>query len=268
MTRLQSHGSGAAAVRRSNRLSAALRAINLAGKLALAAFLLAIVLRPDLPAMSKVGMSWRASTYPLVILTFPTIYWALARSHNRAYPHGADALITLPFLVDSLSDAAGVYDAIESWDQVVHAGAAAAIAATVWLLARSRTTPLIRAGLAVGGSAVAAILWELAQYATGLTSGYLDTAYVDTIGDLAWDLAGAVAVALVLLVVPVVRRYLQPDRHRMRHANTAAACSERRSPDYGSSDHLEGHGSQPRPVATQSLRIPAPDRALCGHNLT
>jgi hypothetical protein len=53
-------------------------------------------------------------------------------------------------------------------------------------------------GLGVGFVAVTAILWEFAEYVTFIrNSPELETAYTDTLGDLALGLSGSVVGALV-----------------------------------------------------------------------
>jgi hypothetical protein len=54
------------------------------------------------------------------------------------------------------------------------------------------------AALAVGFGAVTAILWEFMEYFTFIrNSSELDTAYTDTLGDLALGLTGSTVAALV-----------------------------------------------------------------------
>ena len=105
----------------------------------------------------------------------------------------------LPFLVDTISGSTDVYDAFEPWDEVVHFVSGAAVAVAVAQLAAPlRLGRAVQAALGIGWAAVAAILWELAQYATMLhdkpDQGAL---YPDTLSDLACGLAGAVVGALL-----------------------------------------------------------------------
>jgi hypothetical protein len=60
--------------------------------------------------------------------------------------------------------------------------------------------------LAVGFGAVTAVLWEFAEYVTFIRkSPELDTAYTDTLGDLALGLSGSVLAALVTArIIPAV----------------------------------------------------------------
>ena len=55
----------------------------------------------------------------------------------------------------------------------------------------------------VGFGAVTAILWEIAEYFAFIrNSPELDTAYADTLGDLALGLTGSVAAGLVAALAP------------------------------------------------------------------
>jgi hypothetical protein len=114
-------------------------------------------------------------------------------------------VLVLPFLVDIVTDMASLYDTIEPWDEYVHAGAGAAVALCVWLLVRPRTSMIVAPALACGAGAITAILWEVAQYLSGLTADYLQTAYADTLSDLACGPGGATAAALTVLIVDAVR---------------------------------------------------------------
>jgi hypothetical protein len=82
------------------------------------------------------------------------------------------------------------------------------VAACVWLLARAWADRLIVAELAIGSGAVWAILWEYAQHAIGRTIGYLETAYADTLSDLACRLLGSTSTVLVLLISAIAARRL------------------------------------------------------------
>ncbi len=65
------------------------------------------------------------------------------------------------------------------------------------LLAVGLLTPLAAAALAVGFGAVTAVLWEFAEYWTFIRdSPELETAYEDTLGDLALGLSGSTVAAL------------------------------------------------------------------------
>jgi len=66
------------------------------------------------------------------------------------------------------------------------------------LLLRLPVGPLSAAAIALGFGAVTAILWEFAEYFTFIrNSPELETAYTDTLGDLALGLSGSALAAAV-----------------------------------------------------------------------
>ncbi len=119
--------------------------------------------------------------------------WAAWRRQSP-YPFVADILITLPFLIDTAGNSLDLYDTIEWWDDANHlvnwallAGGAGA------LLQRIKQGFGVTMALVVGFGAATAILWEIAEYFAFIrVSPELDTAYVDTLGDLTLGLAGSV----------------------------------------------------------------------------
>lgn len=142
------------------------------------------------------GFFWRLTTYPVAILVLP-IVWTLWRKQSP-YPFIADILITLPFLIDTTGNALDLYDTIEWWDDANHlvnwgllAGGAGS------LVLRIRIGFWVTMGLVIGFGATTAILWEIAEYFAFIrVSPELNTAYVDTLGDLSLGLAGSVLAGL------------------------------------------------------------------------
>lgn len=156
------------------------------------------------------GFGWRLVWYPIAVLALPVAWRLFFRS--RAYPYAADALLTLPFLIDVLGNVVNLYDTIAWWDDVNHfanwlflsLGAGA-------LLLRTQLGPPVIAGLVVGFGATLAIVWEIGEYATFLRTNEeeLPTAYTDTVADMGFGLLGSVLAALVIVLVA---------RHRARAA--------------------------------------------------
>ena len=142
------------------------------------------------------GFFWRLVTYPPAILVLPAA-WVVWRRQS-AFPFVADILITLPFLIDTAGNALDLYDTIVWWDDANHlvnwgllAGGAGA------LLRRIRHGFWVTMALVIGFGATTAILWEIAEYLAFIrVSPELDTAYVDTLGDLALGLTGSVVAGL------------------------------------------------------------------------
>jgi hypothetical protein len=175
--------------------------LNLAVKGALVGLLLFAVLRPDLPQFQGKAMAGRALTYPISALLVPLIWWLVARRRPRppAYPYTVDILLVLPFLIDTAGNALDLYDTIDWWDDLNHLVNWAILTAACgqWLL-RLPLGRLTTGALAVGFGAVTAILWEMVEYVGFIRdSSELQTAYTDTLGDLALGLTGSVVAALM-----------------------------------------------------------------------
>jgi hypothetical protein len=152
------------------------------------------------------GFGWRLVWYPIAVLALP-IVWRLFFS-NRAYPYAADALLTLPFLIDVLGNVVNLYDTIAWWDDVNHFAnwLFLSLGAGVLLL-RTQLRPLLIAGLVIGFGATLAIVWELGEYMTFLRTNEeeLPTAYTDTVADMAFGLLGSVLAALIVVGVAYYR---------------------------------------------------------------
>jgi hypothetical protein len=177
--------------------------VDLAVKAALVGLLIFAVARQDLPQFHGKAMTGRALLYPLAALIVPAVWWWLSRrrGHPLSYPYTLDILLVLPFLIDTAGNAANLYDTISWWDDVNHlVNWAILTAAFGQLLVRLPLERWAAWGLAVGFGAVTAVLWEFAEYYTFIRhSSELDTAYTDTLGDLALGLTGS-AVAATLTV--------------------------------------------------------------------
>ena len=143
------------------------------------------------------GFLWRLITYPVAILVLPTA-WAAWRK-QLPYPFIADILITLPFLIDTIGNALDLYDTIVWWDDANHLvnwGLLACGAGA--LVLRIRIGFWVTMALVIGFGATTAILWEIAEYFAFIrVSPELNTAYVDTLGDLSLGLTGSVVAGVV-----------------------------------------------------------------------
>jgi hypothetical protein len=175
--------------------------LTLALKAALIGLLLLAVVKPDLPQFEGKAMTGRALTYPLAAIVVPVGWWIVRRRRGRpvAYPYALDILLVLPFLIDVVGNALDLYDSISWWDDLNHfVNWGILVAAFCQLLLRLPVGRLELAALAVGFGAVTAILWEFAEYWTFIrNSSELETAYTDTLGDLALGLSGSVVAAVV-----------------------------------------------------------------------
>lgn len=172
--------------------------LDLAVKAALLGLLMLALLRPDLPQFEGERMQWRALAYPLVLLVVPLCYRFVPRWRPRPYPYALDILLPLPLLVDTAGP--GLYDRVAWWDEFMHVLSWFILAAAFLLvLGPLRLDRALAAGLAVGFGACIAIAWEVAEYFSFIRdSPNMDTAYTDTLGDLAAGLAGSAVAAVIV----------------------------------------------------------------------
>ena len=177
---------------------------NLAVKASLIGLLLFAVVRDDLPRFQGKAMEGRALTYPLSALVVPMGWWVATRRRSAdgastlgPYPHAADILLVLPFLIDTGGNALDLYDTISWWDDLNHLVNWGILSAAFGqILVRRPLSAWITGGLVAGFGAATAILWEIAEYYTFVRgSPELATAYTDTLGDLGLGLAGSVVAA-------------------------------------------------------------------------
>jgi glycopeptide antibiotics resistance protein len=151
----------------------------------------------------------RALAYPISALIVPVAWWIVGyrRGRKPEYPYALDVLVVLPFLIDTIGNALDLYDTISWWDDANHfVNWFLLTLAFGQLLVRLPVGRVNAFALAVGFGAVTAVLWEFAEYVTFIRkSPELDTAYTDTLGDLALGLSGSVLAALVTArIIPAV----------------------------------------------------------------
>lgn len=145
-------------------------------------------------------MGYRLVAYPVLVALVPLVVWnrhrrgAAHRSRRSWYPWLVDLCATLPFLFDSLGNAANLYDTVTWWDDAMHVATWAPLVVAFGLVARRRVIdPLVLAGLCVGFGAVTHIGWEVGEYLTFVQTnpGESVSAYRDTVGDLTMSLLGS-----------------------------------------------------------------------------
>lgn len=177
------------------------RILNLAVKAALAvAFLIAIVWPPDV--LDGKNMAARAPLFLAPAVIVPV----LARVRRWSpYPHLADALLSLPFLLDTLGNLLGFYDRHEVTDDVLHF--------VNWVLLvmayhafRYRNVADHRDSvmLGYGFGAIAIIAWEAFEWLisdagpfAGDVPDALSLTYGDTVGDLVISSTGGLLGSLI-----------------------------------------------------------------------
>ena len=142
------------------------------------------------------GFGWRLLWYPIAVLALPVLWYVLKKS--GPYPYLADVLITIPFFVDVMGNVLNLYDTIDWWDDVNHFANWVFLSLGVGvLLLRTAFQPIALAGFVLAFGASLAILWELGEYLTFIRTNEDEfaTAYTDTLGDLTFDLVGALIAA-------------------------------------------------------------------------
>jgi hypothetical protein len=145
------------------------------------------------------AMSARAVAYPLLCAVPALLWWLANRRRTVAYPHGADALVTLAFVIDLGGNALDLFDRYSWFDDAAHftnwalLGAALSIAL---LPGRARWEVV---WMATGAGAVLAVGWELAEYSSFVLTVEQVSIYRDTIGDLCLGTLGAFLASLLVV---------------------------------------------------------------------
>ena len=157
---------------------------------------LVVALAAPLDHMADKGMALRFPLFTVLAVVVP-LAW---RRRFRPYPAAADSLLVAPFLVDTLANLAGFYDAFGVTDDVVHAlsGLLVVLAFHAWRFRRldggggSRLDCWL---LGAGVGALAIVGWEVAEW-SAVEAGFdfgVPLTYGDTIGDLATSTTGGMA---------------------------------------------------------------------------
>jgi hypothetical protein len=156
---------------------------------------------PGIERFADKAFGARLIAYPVMMLLTPAIWWLVNRGERRRPPYVAFALIMLPFLVDVTGNSLDLYDTVVWWDDFNHfvnwvflcLGLALVIAPTLrpaWVLV----------ALVTGFGCVLALGWELGEWYTFIRHGTeLDTAYEDTLGDMALGTLGSLVAGFLVL---------------------------------------------------------------------
>jgi hypothetical protein len=181
--------------------------IDLVLKAALVLLLLHAVVFPDLPQYQGKGIGWRLLLYPVSSILVPLVWLAMRGrvARGSAYPYLIDICVGLPFLIDTAGNAAGFYDDIQWWDDVMHF-----VTWVPWVLAFGlavRRRPNLRrfdvAAITIGFGAATHIVWELLEYVAFIRDNpnEYETAYSDTMGDLTMSLVGSITGGVLVATV-------------------------------------------------------------------
>jgi uncharacterized membrane protein YjdF len=136
------------------------------------------------------------------MLAVPGVWKLLQHYNDRIAPIDwlAIAFLWAPFLVDVTGNSADLYDSIAWWDDANHFFNWFLLGTGAGLILRHARDlrPWEIAWMVTGLGALLAILWELAEWYTFIRHGTeLDTAYEDTLGDMALGSLGALLAGLV-----------------------------------------------------------------------
>ena len=182
--------------------------LDLLVKVVLVVLLASALVFPDLSGVKEKAGTARLVVYPLGIVAVPLWWWAWgrrrsARTGRGGFPWGADLLVSLPWLLDTLGNRLDLFDTVSWWDDGMHLLNWALLTAGVLLAWAPRGISrglVVVAALAFGMSA--ALLWELGEYATFLrTSPELQTAYTDTLGDLTLGSLGSLVAGVLVALL-------------------------------------------------------------------
>ncbi|MGI5230137.1 hypothetical protein [Actinoallomurus sp. CA-142502] len=198
-----------------NRATTWWAALSLAMKAALAGLLLFALAHPHWDRFADKAMGIRAMTYPLAAVLVPVIWLIVRRLRGSArYPWDVDALVVAPFVIDVAGNAANLYDTLTWFDDFCHfANWALVSAAFGTALRRGPVLPRWMAAFACAGfGAIAAILWELAEYATFvMNTNEVIGIYRDTIGDEVLGLSGATLAGVLVAALGPAQSSPEPD---------------------------------------------------------
>jgi hypothetical protein len=165
-------------------------------QLAVAAFV------PGIERFEDKAFGARLVSYPLMQLVVPVLWWLAVgrRRPDQPTPYGAFGLVMLPFLVDTTGNTLDLFDPIVWWDDANHFFNWVLLCWGIGLIICRRVDPRWAVVAVVAGfGAVLAIAWELGEWLTFIRQGTeIETAYEDTLGDLALGTLGGLVAGLVV----------------------------------------------------------------------
>ena len=153
----------------------------------------------DLSQLEGKGWGARAVFYTLVVFVLP-VAWRLS-GKRFAYSYVADALLVAPFALDILGNLFGLYDSLESFDDILHFLNWALLTAcfTVSISRSSSVGRLNLISLGTGFGATMIVLWELMEFCVmKLGTERLHLTYEDTVGDISLSTFGGFVSSLIV----------------------------------------------------------------------
>ena len=202
-----------------------IRTLDIMAKVVLLIMLGLALISPDMGHMEDKASGLRAVTYPMLAFTLPAIWW-LFRRDRESFPWGADLMVTMTLFTDILGNRMNLFDTVTWFDDWVHVMNPGLVTAAVILVTLPHTATLgatVERALAFGMTA--AVAWEVAEYVAFISkSTEKQSAYSDTLGDLALGAVGALVAALIIHTW----RAAVGSRDRMMPRPILGAAGERR----------------------------------------
>ncbi len=162
---------------------------------------------PGIERFADKAFGARLVAYPVMMLFVPVVWWLVQRRRGQADdlhdtpPHLAFGLIGLPFLVDVTGNSLDLYDTVAWWDDFNHFVNWVFLCLGIALVIVPRLRPAwLLVTLVAGIGCLLALGWELGEWYTFIRHGTeLETAYEDTLFDMALGTLGSLVAGFVLL---------------------------------------------------------------------
>jgi hypothetical protein len=158
---------------------------------------------PGIERFADKAFGARLLAYPALMLLTPAIWWLVRRRRGGTErpPYVAFALVMLPFLIDVTGNSLDLYDTVLWWDDFNHFINWVLLCLGLALVVALGLRPAwVLVTLVTGFGCVLALGWELGEYWTFIRHGTeIETAYTDTLGDMALGTLGALVAGCVAL---------------------------------------------------------------------
>jgi hypothetical protein len=153
----------------------------------------------ELPTTQGKGMELRA---PFFVLGALSIYLVSRFKKWAVYPHVADTIFTIPFLLDTYGNIFGFFDSWRYYDDLIHTINWTCLVLVFQLFSVDTQKTRINAIMwSTGFGALLIILWEIAEWFVSIDGLLglkgLRLSYEDTIGDLFMSTVGGVIGAIL-----------------------------------------------------------------------